>query len=141
MQIFIPYKIPIDVARCLDKRRLNKQIIETRQIINAISGISKAWFNHPVVKMYKDHIDFLKDYENCLFSFISGSEETAMMFSDNAMRNIPDFITEDLCNQHKRRLYTKDNIHYKQFAEYGESEENWYVVDGELVKYINGKKL
>lgn len=28
-----------------------------------------------------------------------------------------------------------------QFASYGTSEENWYVIDGEIVKYLNGKKL
>lgn len=41
----------------------------------------------------------------------------------------------------KRRLYTKDNNHYKQWADLGESEENWYFVDGEWVKYRNGKKI
>ena len=29
----------------------------------------------------------------------------------------------------------------KKFAEYGTSEENWYFVDGQIVKYINGKKI
>ena len=51
----------------------------------------------------------------------------------------PSFITQDFCDQHKRRLYTKDPIHYAQFAEYGTSDENWYVVDGVLRKYVNSK--
>ena len=36
MQIFIPYPSPIDVAKCLDPRRLNKQILECDQIMKAI---------------------------------------------------------------------------------------------------------
>lgn len=141
MQIFVPYKEPLEVAKCLDRRRLNKQIIETRQIINAITGVSAAWFNHPVVHMYRNHLDFLSNYERCLYAYFSGSNETALMFSNEAVRCLPEFINDDLCNQHKRRLYTKDNVHYKQFSEYGESLENWYIIGGELIKYNNGKKV
>jgi hypothetical protein len=44
-------------------------------------------------------------------------------------------------NKMKRRLYSKDNEHYKQWAYLGESEVNWYFVDGEWRKYINGKRI
>lgn len=37
MQVFIVGS-PIETAMALDKKRLNKQIIETRQIIDAICG-------------------------------------------------------------------------------------------------------
>lgn len=30
---------------------------------------------------------------------------------------------------------------YPQFAKYGKSEENWYFVDGQIVKYVNGKRI
>ena len=61
MQIFLPYKNPFDVAKCLDNRRLNKQIIECRQILAAIDGTSKAWSHHPVVLMYAHHRDFVEN--------------------------------------------------------------------------------
>ena len=41
MQIFIVGS-PIETADTLDKRRLNKQIIECRQILAAINGTIKA---------------------------------------------------------------------------------------------------
>ena len=43
---------PIETAKCLDPRRLNKQIIECKQILKAIDGETKAWANHPATKMY-----------------------------------------------------------------------------------------
>ena len=46
---------------------------------------------------------------------------------------------DDFIIQHRRRLYTKDKGFYKDFSIYGESDENWYVVDGKLIKYKNGK--
>ena len=53
MQVFIVGN-PLETAMILDSRRLNKQIIETEQIIKAITGESKAWNNHPVVKPYSE---------------------------------------------------------------------------------------
>lgn len=38
MQVFVPYQEPFEVATFLDSRRLNKQIIECRQILAAIRG-------------------------------------------------------------------------------------------------------
>lgn len=40
MQVFTPYPEPFKTADCLDSRRLNKQIIECRQILAAIKGES-----------------------------------------------------------------------------------------------------
>ena len=62
MQVFVPYPSPIDVAKCLDPKRLRKQIIECDQILKAIYGQSEAWKNHPVVKMYRPHAQFLAAY-------------------------------------------------------------------------------
>ena len=37
--------------------------------------------------------------------------------------------------------WLKNKEHYKQFAEYGESQVNLYFVDGEWRKYVNGKRI
>lgn len=66
MQIFLPYTDIIEVAECLDNRRLHKQIVECKQIIKAITGESEAWKNHPIVKMYKDNVDFVYAYLSIL---------------------------------------------------------------------------
>lgn len=66
MQIFLPYLNIIEVAECLDKRRLHKQIVECKQIIKAIKGETEAWSNHPIVKMYKNNLEFVQAYLNIL---------------------------------------------------------------------------
>lgn len=53
----------------------------------------------------------------------------------------PSFLTQEFCDQHKRRLYTKAQELYPQFAKYGKSDVNYYFVDGELLKYKNGKRI
>ena len=141
MQVFVPYPEPIKVARCLDPRRLNKQIIECKQILDAINGTGKGWFNHPVTKMYRDHSEWLENYWCCLEYYQHCNLEIAEEYNKMAMSLIPPFLTEGFCDQHKRRLYTKNPEHYKQFSEYGKTEENWYFVEGELRKYINGKRI
>ena len=58
MQVFI-VGTPYETVEVLDSKRLNKQIIENKQIMDAILGTGKGWFNHPVVKSYKNHFHWL----------------------------------------------------------------------------------
>lgn len=60
MQVFIPYKNVIEIARAMynDRLRYNKQCLEIEQIQRAILG-SRSWKNHPVTKMYENHYDWL----------------------------------------------------------------------------------
>lgn len=141
MQVFVPYPSPIDVAKCLDRRRLRKQIIECRQIIDAIDGQKDGWKNHPVTKMYRYHREWLESYYLCLLSFEYGDEDDAQYENAYAFHYRPPFLTKEFCDQHKRRLYTKAPELYPQFAELGMSEENWYFVDGRIIKYKDGKQI
>lgn len=142
MQVFTPYKNPLECAEALwsDSKRLNKQIIECKQIIAAIDG-AKAWQNHPVCLMYKEHKEWLKAYLDCFVNFRNRNIPMAYQSNGIAIALTPPFLTDEFCDQHKRRLYTKAPKLYPQFAEYGTSEENWYVIDGQIVKYINGKRI
>lgn len=142
MQVFIVGSV-LETAKALDSRRLNKQIIECRQIIDAIQGTGKGWFNHPVVKMYEDHTNWLRCYMWCLEEYQKKQSDALMLMHYNKYceENKPDFLNDAFFTQMKRRLYTKDNKYYKQWADLGESEENWYFVDGEWRKYIKGKRI
>lgn len=155
MQIFIPYQSPLDCVKALwnDKLRYNKQIIECKQIIAAIDG-AKAWRNHPVCLMYKHHRAWLVCYMECLNNFskykkglgksVFGENEyylLSIQYNIEADKIRPPFITDELCIQHRKRLYTKSPELYPQFAEYGTSEENWYYLSGQIVKYVNGKRI
>jgi hypothetical protein len=141
MQIFLPYKDVFETAKCLDPKRLSKQIIECGQILDAIDGTGKGWFNHPIVKMYEDHYVWVLKYKEVLELFRKRVYDVAAIISAEALGITPYFITDDYCDQMKRRLYTKDPEHYAQFAGYGMSYVNWYFVDGEWVKYKNGKRV
>lgn len=150
MQVFIPYKDILDIVKVMypDHRRYNKQIIECHQIIKTNTGLSEAWRNHPAVLMYKNNIDWLTLYTKCFETYkqymVSKNDDFLQLFkkyNDEANKICPNFITDDLCDQHKRRLYTKNPNIYSCFEEYGISFENWYVVNNELIKYYNGKKF
>ena len=139
MQVFI-IGTPLETAKALDYKRLNKQIVECKQILDAMEGIG-AWKNHPCVLQYKMHSLWLKSYMRCLICYSRGWVEDAEYHSNQAQSVKPFFHTVEFLEQMKRRLYTKDPIYYAQWMNLGTSEENWYFVDGELRKYINGKRI
>lgn len=142
MQVFILGSV-LETAQSLDKRRLRKQIIECKQILDAIAGIGKGWFNHPVVKMYKGHEKWLTTYMWCLEEYFNPQSDILLLMHYNKFceNNKPHFLTQDYFNQMKSRLYTKDKEYYKDFAEYGESDVNWYFVDNKWKYYKNGKEV
>ena len=49
-------------AECLDSKRLSKQNLETRQILNTLCGFSEGWKNHPAVKQWGGYIWSLIQY-------------------------------------------------------------------------------
>lgn len=55
MQTFMPYPDFEKSAACLDYRRLGKQRLEAMQILRILRGeaTSKAWANHPAVRMWR----------------------------------------------------------------------------------------
>lgn len=140
MQVFIVGS-PFETARALDKRRLNKQIIEVGQILDALNG-AKAWSNHPCVLQYRGHEKWLENYRACLLRYYHGEIDRAST-SNGWCETIgkPPFHTQEYFDQMKRRLYAKDSIHYAQWAHLGESEDNWYFVNNEWRIYNNGKRI
>ena len=139
MQVFIVGS-PLETAMALDGARLRKQIIEAQQILDALNG-AKAWSNHPAVLQYRGYKSWLMAYYECLYSYVRGKEQDAIVYSELSDAIRPDWHNEAFYTQHKRRLYTKDPEHYKQWANLGKSEENHYFVDGEWRKYVNGKRV
>lgn len=138
MQVFI-VGTPFETARALDKRRLNKQIIECQQILDALNG-AKAWSNHPCVLQYRGYEEWLKLYKYILEAY-RYPHASAIYYDLVADKCRPPFHTQEYFDQMKRRLYTKDPVHYAQWENLGESEDNWYFVDGEWRIYRNGKRI
>ena len=135
MQVFLPHKDVYRTARCLDKKRLHKQIIECKQILSALDGTSKGWRNHPVTKMYENHKEFLVLYMNCLNFFRQGLFVQAKEVSKMCAECLPSFVNDEYCDNFKRRLYTKDPIYYSVFEEFGTSYINMYFVNNEWKIY------
>lgn len=138
MQVFI-VGTPLYTAEILDKKRLNKQIIECVQLLNAIKGISNAWKNHPCAIQYRDNVEWLENYMLCIKAYRDGDIDNALSFNNRCVEMTPSFHIEEYFNQMKRRLFTKNQEHYKQWRHLGVSNENWYWVDNNWKKYINGK--
>lgn len=132
---------PLETAQALDDRRLNKQIIECRQMLKAIDGNTKAWAKHPCTLQYGRHRAWLWRYLTCLECFRNGALRAAEGYSALADLHRPSFQTQAFLDQMKRRLYTKDSRHYAQWAHLGTSEVNWYFVEGKWRYYSNGKKI
>ena len=128
MQVFI-IGSALETAKILDKKRLNKQIIECQQILKSINGETKAWANHPCTIQYRKHVNWLISYMHCLKAIFNKDIHKARIWNAYALDNTPNFHTQDYFENMKRRLYTKNHEHYKQFEYLGESYENWYWVD------------
>lgn len=141
MNVFI-IGTPYETAMALDKLRLNKQIIECQQILDALDG-KKAWGKHPATLQYCGHEVWLQRYRDCLECYRDGLDRVAKGWSVLADIRKPPFHTDEFFAQMKRRLYTKNPEHYAQFAEYGPSDENWYWSSSEqkIIKYVNGKRV
>ena len=141
MQVFIVGS-PLETAMVLDRRRLNKQIIECGQILDALNG-AKAWSNHPCVLQYRGYEFWLRCYKRVLEAVqYGGKYSIRCQYNDYRAREAtPDWHTQAYYDNMKARLYTKDPEHYKQWADLGESDCNWYFVDGSWRKYVNGKRV
>ena len=141
MQVFI-VGTPLETAKALDGRRLQKQIVECLQILEALNG-AKVWSNHPCVLQYKGHERWLLNYMYCLMGYIQGDLLFALNSNNNCSKLVPNFHTQEYFTQMKKRLYTKNKEHYAQWSYLGESDCNWYWSDDEnkFIKYINGKRI
>lgn len=62
MNLFMPYKSVVKSVRALDDRRLIKQILECKVLLDIALGKKSGYANHPVSVHYKDHADFLRFY-------------------------------------------------------------------------------
>lgn len=141
MQVFI-VGTPLETASALDPRRLNKQIIECQQILDALNG-AKAWSNHPCVLQYKGHEEWLKSYMECLKRYREDDYSGAEDANAKCMTCFPIFHIQPYKEQMKRRLYTKDSWFYSRWSYLGASEVNWYwsPKENKFIKYINGKRI
>jgi len=121
MQTFLPYADFSKSAACLDPKRLNKQIVECKQILAALSGESKGYANHPATKQWEGYTECLDYYARCMCHdyFIRNHKKHAMSsvfglhFRDY---NPPWLGYEPYHSMHRAVLLDKDPAWYGQFG-------------------------
>ena len=143
MQVFVVGS-PLETAMALDPKRIRSQIREAHIILAAIHGEGKGWFHHPVVLMYSEpnSVRWLQMYADILEGYLSCY--TGLPELDKEAKLItPAFHTAEYLDQMKRRLYTKNPEHYKQWASLGESLRNiyWSPSEKRFIEYENGKRI
>ena len=132
MQTFVPYADFRESAAVLDSRRLNKQLLEGRQIYHILTENRSrgAWVDHPAVKMPRY-------YDNALYVYLSAVkyecdkrgistqknwDAISQMYGWNWDRGnrviMPPWWGDDRVHQsHRNNLYVKDPEYYAQFID------------------------
>lgn len=131
MQTFVPFADFNESAAALDNKRLNKQLLEGRQIYNILSKnqLKGAWVNHPAVKMWRNcdnalfvYLEAIKD--ECVSRNIQ-TEKNWNFILDlhkwNYFRgtrfNLPVWWSDERVHiSHRQNLYQKDPSWYGEFA-------------------------
>lgn len=121
MQTFLPYPDIKTSVECLDFRRLGKQRVEAKQIIDTLTFCKTSWKNHPAVKMWKYHVPFLSLYMNaCIDEWIKRGYKNTMqriIYPEGYMYSSPLWWGNKLFHEsHRSNLLRKDPIWYGQYG-------------------------
>lgn len=125
MQTFLPIPSFKDSAQLLDYKRLGKQRVEAKQILQCLLGEgSLAWRNHPAVKMWKGCEQSLalygiticqewinRGYKDSLLPFF----ESKYNYELSAKQGKPNWLgNEEFHYSHASNLLRKDPNYYGQ---------------------------
>tara|TARA_R110000822_G_scaffold79337_8_gene189800 strand:- start:2544 stop:3023 length:480 start_codon:yes stop_codon:yes gene_type:complete len=151
MQTFLPYPDMIKSAKALDYKRLGKQRVEAKQIINAITGVPrkdgkpyKGWISHPCSVMWKDYVPALKFYHNIVIKEWEdrGYNNNMPLFELKADSfNMPWWYgDESFHSSHRANLLRKDPDYYSQhgWKEDPNDPYVWHDVEKKWYKQIVG---
>ena len=131
MQTFLPYKDFDRTFSVLDYKRLGKQRVEAKQIIDILEGKAKsnAWKNHPAVRMWKGYVSALKLYYNrCIWEWVKRGYKNNMPILDIIGRiEFPYWLGDEKFHRsHRSNLLRKDKEYYsKYFKERDDLEYIW----------------
>lgn len=141
MQTFLPSSNFIFAAQALDNKRLNKQILESYQILNVLSGNSTGWRNHPAVRMWAGSEGVLYKYTQAMISEAKlrgiktiNNEINLSRLNDRHGKlswgqNNPEWLDNKktisrIVATHRANLYRKDPEYYVEYAKYVDNKYN-----------------
>jgi hypothetical protein len=142
MQTFLPYASFTHSARCLDRKRLGKQRVETKQLLLALGvpvgdhqPTKSAWSHHPAARMWRGHEVALagygmvmccewrsRGYRDTLFDqFVAVRQAifdaAVVSRADILGWRLPNWLGyESFHASHRSNLLRKDYGHYCQFG-------------------------
>jgi hypothetical protein len=131
MQTFLPYRNFEASAKILDTVRLNKQLLECRQMFSAMAGQSKFGAHHPATKMWTGHQSLLWDYVLAVREELDrrgtptqknmdAAFEFYHMLPTQRQKTYPEWYDEReqmllIETTHRASLYNKNQDHYRNF--------------------------
>jgi hypothetical protein len=90
----MPYDDFYVSLNCLDNKRLGKQRVEAKQILNVLLNRPrkdgqpyKGWLNHPCVRMWRGYENALKEYFNI----------SVMVWEERGFKNTMEYEDHDGC--------------------------------------------
>lgn len=126
MVTFLPYHSFFESAKVLDYRRLGKQRVEAKQILNALFYPDYGWQRHPATKMWRGYEIALAHYGLTMcneWTFRGFQDNTGKFFRDflatnsEAKPEAPFWLGEPkLHRSHQSNLLRKDPHHYGKFG-------------------------
>lgn len=115
MQTFLPLPSFKESARSLDYRRLGKQRVEARQILDCLRGVgSLRWQNHPAVRMWRGYENALAAYmDACIDEWVGrGYRNTMILARPTSIIMPPWFGDPSFHASHRSNLLRKDPTFY-----------------------------
>ena len=130
MQTFMPSSSFRVTAKCLDKKRLFKQVVESRQLLASLgvkvrkndgTYFGGGWKNHPASKMWKGYEFALMAYHDAILTECKrrGINTQIQAFNESYPENLrkPPFVgNKKFHDSHKSNLLRKDKEYYSKFG-------------------------
>ena len=140
MQTFLPYPDFQKSLEVLDYRRLGKQRVEAKQILNVLLDrtTTKGWRNHPITKMWSGYEPALQLYHNmCIEEWIRQGYNNTMVLEGITDKIVYPhwFGNERFHSSHRANLLRKDYQYYSQFGWTERSELPYVWLDTDKEQY------
>jgi hypothetical protein len=118
MQTFLPYPDFAKSAQVLDTRRLGRQRVEAYQILRVLAGLTRGWFNHPAVRMWRGYELALSAYMNTMIEEWEGRgyRNRMVRVALPEIFSLPHWLGAPAFHaSHRSNLLRKDPFHYRVY--------------------------
>lgn len=141
LQTFLPYDNLAENASVLDSVRLRKQVLETAQILDALTH-GRGYIHHPVTLSWWRHEEALRLYGKFILDEYRQRGGTKYVDYD-AIFGDPDieatmppwFGNKDFHAGHRGHLYRKDSVKYESFTPFADAPL-LYPCNGSFVERV-----